>query len=287
DLGAATGAIEVLPCPESGDRDRADLDRLTFLIAECEFQEYLAAFWLGRQAQTQSSSLFTLAGAFSFFRHEVLLKTILYDNQTVSEDTKVTFDVRKQFAEKRLACIPEAIVYVTPTPTLRALYSQRVRWQRGEIEVAAIHRELVEPNMLRLRGLALGRTLLIDHTFLFPRLTWTFLFPALVFLGYPLSLILSSLLIIYVFYILIAAICMLAIYVIATPAIRARLRRSWWIVGVMPAYRMIIFAYRLAGSIIALAEPAEWRVQDPWTETAAAARSFTKTLEQFFARRNR
>jgi biofilm PGA synthesis N-glycosyltransferase PgaC len=272
----------VLPCPEAGNQSR-----IAFLIAECEFQEYLGAFWLGRQGQTQSSSLFTLAGAFSFFRHEILLKTILYDKQTVSEDTKVTFDVRQQFGDKNLACIPEAIVYVTPTPSLRVLYSQRVRWQRGEIEVAAIHREMVDADMLRLRGLALGRTLLIDHTFLFPRLTWTFLFPALVFFGYPLSLILSSLLIIYVFYTVIAAISMLAVYAIATPAIRARLRRNWWIVGVMPTYRTTIFGYRLAGSIMALTEPAEWRVQDPWTETTAAVRSFHKTLEQFFARRNR
>lgn len=285
-LGAATGAIEVLPSPESDEQDRADLDRLAFLIGECEFQEYLAAFWLGRQGQTQSSSLFTLAGAFSFFRHEILLKTILYDNQTVSEDTKVTFDVRQQFGEKKLACIPEAIVYVTPTPSLRALYSQRVRWQRGEIEVAALHQEMVGANLLRLRGLALGRTLLIDHTFLFPRLTWTFLFPALVFFGYPLSLIFSSLLIIYVFYIMIAAISMLSVYVIATPAIRARLRHNWWVTSVMPAYRMIIFGYRLAGSIMALTEPAEWRVQDPWTETIAAIRSCSKTLGQFFARRS-
>ena len=274
-LGAATGAIEVLPVAEA-----ERVNRMAFLIAECEFQEYLSAFWLGRQGQTLSQSLYTLAGAFSFFRREVLLETALYDKQTVSEDTKVTFDVREQFGGHRLACIPEAIVYVTPTPSLGALYSQRVRWQRGEIEVSAVHREMVDAHVLRLRGLALGRTLLIDHTFLFPRLVWTFLFPALVFFGYPLSLIVSAMAVIYAFYVLIAAVSMLAVYVIATPDIRARLRRHWWIVAVMPAYRSLSFSYRLAGSIIALTEPAEWRVRDPWVEIADAARSLVAELKE-------
>ncbi len=269
-LGAATGAIEVLPAdPNAGTQP--------FLIAECEFQEYLVAFWLGRQGQTLNDSLFTLAGAFSFFRREVLLKTELYDKQTVSEDTDVTFDVRKRFGGERLACIPEAIVYVTPTPSWRALYAQRVRWQRGQIEVAAVHQDLLDTSLLRLRGLALGRTLLIDHTFLFPRLTWSFLFPALIALGYPLSLVVGAMLIIYLFYVLIAAVSTVAVYLIATDEIRRRLRANWWITLLMPAYRMLTFVYRLAGSIIALAEPAEWRVRDPWSETVNALSSFWRT----------
>lgn len=272
-LGAATGAIEVLPAER-------DADLIAFLIAECEFQEYLVAFWLGRQGQTLNDSLFTLAGAFSFFRREVLLRTGLYDKQTVSEDTDVTFDVRKQFGGERLACIPEAIVYVTPTPSLRALYAQRVRWQRGQIEVAAVHQDLIDASLLRMRGLALGRTLLIDHTFLFPRLTWSFLFPALVALGYPLGLVVGAMLVIYAFYVLVAAVSMLAVYLIATDAIRRRLRAAWWVTLLMPAYRMLIFVYRLAGSIIALAEPAEWRVRDPWGETLNALRSLGRSLIQ-------
>lgn len=285
-LGAATGAIEVLPVMARNrvsSRNPVSVERMASLIAECEFQEYLGAFWLGRQGQTLSQSLYTLAGAFSFFRREVLLKTALYDKQTVSEDTKVTFDVRRQFGGHRLACIPEAIVYVGPTPSLSALYAQRVRWQRGEIEVAALHREMADANVLRLRGLALGRTLLIDHTFLFPRLVWTFLFPALVFFGYPLSLIVSATLAIYFFYALIAATSMLAVYLIATPSIRARLRRAWWIPTLMPAYQMLIFGFRLSGSIMALTEPAEWRVRDPWTETVGAICSlYTQLRKRLF-----
>ena len=272
-LAAATGAIEVLPMPVA-DRQ----NRTAYLISECEFLEYLAAFWLGRQGQTENQSLYTLAGAFSFFRREIVLHTMLYDNQTVSEDTKVTFDVRQQEGGKRLACIPGAIVYVTPTPSLSALYAQRVRWQRGELEVAALHQEILDLNMLRLRGLALGRTLLIDHTFLFPRLVWTFLFPALVLFGYPSSLIVSAAIAIYIFYVALDIISMLAVYLVATPSIRARLRRTWSIVALIPLYRYLIFGFRLAGSLIALTEPAEWRVRAPWVETRRAVRAWAETL---------
>ena len=264
-LAAATGTVEVLPASESIDHGP-----IPFIIAECEFQEYLSAFWLGRQGQMLSQSMYTLAGVFSFFRRDVLLKTFLYDKQTVSEDTKITFDIRNQFGGDRLACIPEAVVYVTPTPSLGALYSQRVRWQRGELEVAAVNESLIDGNVLRAHGLALGRILLIDHTFLFPRLVWTFLFPLLVFFGYPLSLIVNALGLIYLFYVVIAAGSALSVCAIATPAIRSRLRRTWWITAVIPMYRFLIYGFRLAGSIAALTEPAEWQVRPPWTETKSA-----------------
>jgi poly-beta-1,6-N-acetyl-D-glucosamine synthase len=276
-LGAATGSVEVLPAPP----DALINDRIGFLIAECEFQEYLLAFWLGRQGQAESHSLYTLAGAFSFFRREVLLSTLLYDKQTVSEDTKVSFDVRAQFGGHRLGCVPEAVAYVTPTPSFGALYAQRVRWQRGELEVAALNLPMLDANLLRLRGLSLSRTLLIDHTFLFPRLVWTFLFPALAFFGYPLSLVFSAMLLIYIFYIFLAAVSMVGVYLLAGPAVRERLLQNAWVVLLVPLYRMITFVYRLAGSIIVLAEPAEWRVQDPWAEI----RSACNNLNLFFQKR--
>jgi poly-beta-1,6-N-acetyl-D-glucosamine synthase len=279
-LAAATGTVEVLPAEESIDRDP-----IPYLIAECEFQEYLSAFWLGRQGQMLNRSMFTLAGVFSFFRRDVLLNTALYDKQTVSEDTKITFDIRTQFGGERLACIPEAVVYVTPTPSLGALYSQRVRWQRGELEVAAVHLDLLDAHVLRMRGLALSRIVLIDHTFLFPRLVWTFLFPALAFFGYPLSLVIEALGLIYLFYMGIAAISVTAVYVMATPSIRTRLRQTWWLVTIVPAYRFAIFVFRLAGSIIAVAEPAEWRVEPPWTEVRQALDVETQRIRRKLALR--
>lgn len=267
-LAAATGTVEVLTAAESGLAGR-----IPELIAECEFHEYLAAFWLGRQGQALSHSLYTLAGVFSFFRRRALLDTPLYDKQTVSEDTKITFDIRQRFGGGRLTCIPEAVVFVTSTPSLSALYAQRVRWQRGELEVAAVYQHLIDINVLRLRDLALGRILLIDHTFLFPRLVWSFIFPALCFFGYPLSLVVSALGLIYLFYAGMALLTDVSVYLMAPARVRERLRRDWWIIGLIPAYRFLIYVFRLAGSIIALTESPAWRVQNPIEETARAWRA--------------
>jgi poly-beta-1,6-N-acetyl-D-glucosamine synthase len=270
-LSAATGSIEVLPAPEAAGG-------LATLIAECEFQEYLSAFWMGRQYQSLTNSVFTLAGGFSAFRREALLGTFLYDKDTVSEDTKLTLDIYQRIHNAKIQCIAQAVAYVSPTPSLKALYAQRVRWQRGLLEVAALHPAQFSPNILKVRGVALSRLLTIDHTLIFPRLIWTFLFPAMTAFDYPMGLVASASLFMYVFYIAIAVIMTLSIYVVAAARERARLRDYWWLSLIMPAYRFLIFVFRLAGSLTVLAEPAEWRAPDPVSATQQAGRDLVSQL---------
>jgi putative glycosyltransferase (exosortase G-associated) len=279
-VSAATGGVEVLPAAlEAG--------RMAHLIAECEFQEYLAAFWMGRQYQSLTQSLYTLAGAFSAFRRDVLLQTFLYDKLTVSEDTKLTLDIYKHVPNAQIVCVPQAIAYVTATPSLASLYAQRVRWQRGQLEVVALYPERIHFNLLQLRGLALSRLMMVDHTLLFPRLIWTFLFPLMTAFGYPLSLVVSATLFMYVFYVGINAVTALTTYLVAGEVERERLRANWWIVALLPAYRFLIFVFRLAGSLIALAEPAEWRVVDPVTETRRAGLKLLERAKQAVERYQR
>lgn len=277
-ISAATGGIQVLP---SDPRD----GRRRHIIAECEFQEYISAFWMGRQYQSLTNSLFTMAGAFSVFRREALLQTFLYDNQTVSEDTKLTLDFYRQLKNARIICIANAIAYISPTRSLSALYAQRVRWQRGQLEVAALNPERIHPNFFQVRGLSLSRLLMIDHTLLFPRLVWMFLFPLMIFFDYSISLVLSAVLLMYGFYAVINGLTALGMYLITGSAEKERLRRNWWIPLIMPAYRSFIFLCRLAGSIIVMTEKAEWRVTDPVAETRDALRQMYGSLKQKFSKR--
>lgn len=263
-IAAATGSIEVLP------EERKTSDPLRHLLTECEFVEYYAGFRIGRQYQTTTNSLFTLAGAFSAFRREVLLRTFLYSNRTVSEDTDLTFDIHHSFQQLRVACVPEAIAYVEPTPSLGALYSQRVRWQRGQLEVAAAHPQLLSKNLLRLKGLSPPRALVVDHTLAFPRVIWTFLLPTLYFLGYPLPLVVSATLSMYICYMAVEATILGTCYLLAENGPKQRIRRSWWIFSVMPAYRFLIFWFRFGGFLSALMEPPQWRVETPWVQTKRA-----------------
>jgi len=144
----------------------------------------------------------------------------------------------------------------------------------------ALYPERINFNLLQLRGLALSRLMMVDHTLIFPRLIWTFLFPLMTAFGYPLSLVVSATLFMYVFYVGINALTALSTYMIAGDVERERLRANWWIVPLLPAYRFLIFVFRLAGSLVALAEPAEWRVVDPVTETRRASQKLLERARQ-------
>ncbi len=265
-LAAATGSIEVLP-PEGLNQPA-----WKEIWAECEAMEYLAAFHIGRRYQAAANSLFTLAGAFSAFRREVLLGTFLYDRTTVSEDTKLTIDIHRQCAARgmRIGCVAEAVAYVEPTLSLSRLYAQRVRWQRGELEVAALQPDLDVTSVFRSRGLSVPRMLAIDHTLAFPRLVWTFLLPMLYFVGYPLPLVASATLGMHLFYSLIEALSMATCYALGDREVKARVRKDWYLFVVMPAYRFVLFWFRLGGFLNVLTDEAQWQVTSPWEDAARA-----------------
>jgi poly-beta-1,6-N-acetyl-D-glucosamine synthase len=260
-LAAVTGAVEVR---ELLKEERAH--PLRYLSSECEFLEYYAGFRIGRQYQSLTNSLFTLAGAFSGFRRDVLLQTPLFQNQTVSEDTQLTFEIHRSFRGMRLECLPDTIAYVDPAPSLSALYAQRVRWQRGEIEVACLFKEFLR-QPFGLRGISLPRSLIIDHTLAFPRVVWTFLMPMLYFLGYPLGVVVSATLCMYLAYMMVDGIYALVTYTLAEEEARARIRRNWWIFTVLPAFRWVVFWFRFSGFLTVLKDPPQWRVQDPVQQT--------------------
>ncbi len=263
-LASATGAIEVLP--PSG----AAPSIMQIVLAECEYLEYLASFKIGRVYQSLNDSLYTLAGAFCAFRRDVLLRTFLYSQQTVTEDTDLTFELHERSGKDRLACVPEATAFVHPVPGLGALYSQRVRWQRGQLEVMARHQKLMRRGgFFCLRGLSLQRLLMVDHTLSFPRMAWFFFLPALVFFDYSLELVLTGFMATYVLYAAIEGLWVLVTYLVSEPEARRRLRRSWWLFLATPVYRFVVFWFRLAGFLAAQAEPPSWRVVDPLTATRA------------------
>jgi hypothetical protein len=92
---------------------------------------------------------------------------------------------------------------------------------------------------------------------------WTFLLPILALFGYSLSLIMMAFFVLYGFYMLVdlAWICVAWLGVGETA--RRRLLNFLWILPAMPLYRMVIFWFRIAGFLHAIAEPGAWRVQDP------------------------
>jgi biofilm PGA synthesis N-glycosyltransferase PgaC len=276
-LGAVTGTIEVLPPDE-------DASRFVHLLEECEFFEYLTAFHVGREHQTLMQNIYTLSGAFSVFRRELLLQTSLYSSDTVTEDTDLTFEIYERFPGWRIACVSSAVAYVHPVESLSALYAQRIRWQRGQIEVSARHERLMQGPIWRLRGFSPARILLIDHTLAFPRIVWTFLLPILTLFGYSLSMIIMALIVLYTFYLLIDLAWVGVAWLGANQIARKRLQNFLWILPMMPLYRMVIFWFRIGGFLHAVAEPGAWKVQDPIAQIRAGLGNLGEIVDGYLGR---
>lgn len=261
-IGACTGYLEIMP-----PAGRTSLGRS--LLAKLEFLEYATTFGVGRTYQSMINAIYTLSGACTVYRREVLLSTFLYNKATVSEDTDMTFQLYERMANFQLAAVPQAKIYLYPIESLSALYAQRVRWQRGQLEVSAMHKKLMSESIFKISGFSPARALLIDHTLSFPRFVWTFFMPILVVFGYSPSLIITAYLLVYLFYVLIELLWFLAAYTYADAEVKLRLRKSWIYCMLMPLYRSLTFFFRFSGFLYALSEPGSWEVQDPGKQIKA------------------
>ncbi len=169
------------------------------LLQNNEYFEYAQSFLSGRIIESSANRLFTMSGAFSAFRKEVLLKTYMYNTQTVGEDTDMTFQIRSKL-KGRVALCTDSFFYVDPIESLDQLYIQRQRWQHGEIEVSRsfmsdqLHLDKFFKNFM-------VRRLMIDHTFLFPRMIWMFGIFVLAYLGYSPIVLLLSVIFMYLLYV--------------------------------------------------------------------------------------
>jgi len=265
DIHCMTGAIMVNP--ELVDNTKGFAKRL---LRKCEFFEYAQAFLAGRNFQSEFDSVFTLSGAFSAFRKSTILKTQMYNTDTLCEDTHVSLQIRKILKQKVHLC-ENAIFYVEPIENVSRLYLQRQRWQRGELEVAHM---FLEKEMKLVKGFASNfmiRVIIFDHTFAFPRMIWYFALLCLMLFYYDLSLVLGSIAIIFTLYILSAFLFYMVIlgYLKSKPDIKKYYRTKWYLCILMPLYNLMVFWFRFAGIINGINTSSSWRARTPDEESDA------------------
>lgn len=261
DIHCITGTI--LTNPELIDQTKNPFMRL---FQKLEFGEYCQAFLAGRNFQSELNSIFTLSGAFSAFRKSAILKSQLYNTDTVCEDTHVTFQIRDGMGKKVALC-PNAIFFVDPIGSVNQLYVQRQRWQSGELEVMHM---FMGKRLNAARGFFsdfVVRVLMFDHTFAFPRMIWYFALICLTFLNYPFSFILISLVLIYILYVLSAFLYYLNIlsYLGYDKKLRRFYARNVLILLLLPFYNFVIYWFRMAGILNSIKTTGAWRTQT-WKE---------------------
>ena len=270
-LGAATGNIEVdwelleardsagdIVVDENGLPKPRRLKLGERFLAKAQFLEYVASFRLGRHAQSITDSMYTLAGACSAFRRDVVMLARGYSNRTVSEDTDITWMLHE--AGIPIGFVPGARVLLEPCVHWDELYGQRVRWARGQLEVSALN----EPTKGQKRSAAarttLPKMLLFDHTLAFPRLVWMPLICFFPLLGYSPMIIIVALIAMYVFYLAIEAVNTVACYSVAEPDTRERIEHCGLVLFFLPLYRMVVFFFRVSGFLVTLTEEQQWTV---------------------------
>ncbi|MBO5094950.1 MAG: putative glycosyltransferase, exosortase G system-associated [Lachnospiraceae bacterium] len=226
-----------------------------------EFMEYAQAFLAGRNFESQFNSIYTLSGAFSSFRKSVLLKTFLYNTNTICEDTHLTFQVRSILGKKVHLC-NDAVFMVDPIESVNKFYTQRQRWQIGELEVAHmfLKEKLHNPISGYFNNFVI-RLLMTDHTFAFPRMIWYFVLIALGCMNYSFHNIAVACILIYLLYVFSSFLYYLNIisFLRVFPDLRRYYARKLLYVAVMPIFNLFAFFVRFAGIINSIRRKSSWK----------------------------
>lgn len=264
DLQCVTGAI--LTDPKQIDKYKVGLPRL---FRKMEFMEYAQAFLAGRNYAAEHNDMYTLSGAFSAFRKDAVLKSQLYNSDTLAEDTQITFQM-KYLQGMKVGICEDAIFFVDPIEDFNKLYTQRQRWQRGSLEVSTLFlKEDMNPaKAFKDENI---RTLMYDHTFAFPRMIWYLALICLLAVNYAANVIIFATLFIFFLYILLGY-----FYYISTvgflhdfPEIKKYYRKQWYVVPLLPFFNFVVFFIRFAGVINSINTQSSWRTRNLTDERKA------------------
>lgn len=136
---AAGGIVRVLNgCELSGGRiRRVRLPKTPMAIIQVV--EYLRAFLIGREAWARGNMQMVISGAFGIFRRDVLMRVGGYRASSIGEDFDLVARLHRLLLEDArkytIAFVPDPVCWTEVPPTLRGLGRQRVRWQKGLIDV--------------------------------------------------------------------------------------------------------------------------------------------------------
>ena len=266
DLNCMTGAV--LTEPRLIDQFEHFFPRL---LRELEFMEYAQAFLAGRSYASELNKVYTLSGAFSAFRKSAILKSRMYNTNTICEDTHITFQMR-YLQKERVEICENALFYVDPIEGVNKLYTQRQRWQRGSLEVAKqflndkndFGRSFLDVNV---------HTLLYDHTFAFPRAIWYLALLCLLFMNYSSKMILLSTAFIFLTYIIVGFMYFATVlyFFREFPDLKSYYAAHWWVVILLPFFNFAVFFIRLAGIVNSIGTDSAWKTRNLTEEGQAFA----------------
>lgn len=231
------------------------------IFRRLEFMEYCQAFLASRNYESETNSIYTLSGAFSAFRKSTILKTQLYNTNTICEDTHLTYQVKTLLKQKVGLC-ENALFFVDPIDNFDKFYTQRQRWQIGELEVNHMFfRDSLDESVVKLLKKREIRLLLLDHTFSFPKMIWYFAMIALCIINYSLNSLLVFMGVLYILYTINAFLYFFNVigFLEKFPNIRKYYISNWVYLFIFPAYNFVSFFVRLAGITNSINRQSSWK----------------------------
>lgn len=258
------------------------------LIRRLEFMEYANAFLAGRNYAGETNSIYTVSGAFSAFRKSAILKSWLYNTDTICEDTQLTFQMRYVQKEKIHICV-DAIFLTDPIEDMDKLYTQRQRWQRGSLEVSKQFMGTDKLNPFKMFSDVNVKTLMYDHTFAFPRMIWYLATICMLFLGFSGKTILAATAVLFGLYTVCGFLNFLASCFFLQPFedLHEYYKKNWWVVPLLPFFNLMVFFIRLAGIINSIGTDSSWKTRTFTDERLAFRAELKKDFSKLFAWRDK
>jgi cellulose synthase/poly-beta-1,6-N-acetylglucosamine synthase-like glycosyltransferase len=195
------------------------------------------------------------------FRRDALFEIRGYRGRTVSEDTDATLTLQR--SGHKVGYLPQVRVHIAPTIELGDLYAQRLRWQRGQIEVMAVNADLLGAKN-RFWGWTLPRRLQNDHALALLRLVWGFILPLFPLLGYDHLLLGQATLLMFVMYMLTDFLLFLVAWPSCGESEQRMLRMFLVWIPLLPIYRVLVYFFRLSGILKSLSDDPAWTVKTTW-----------------------
>lgn len=111
------------------------------LITKCQALEYITGINLLKRAFDYLGVVMIVPGALGAFRKSALVERGSYDTDTLTEDFDATLKVLK--SGNTVQASFEALSYTEAPTTLKDLYKQRLRWNRGNLQTMIKHRDIM------------------------------------------------------------------------------------------------------------------------------------------------
>lgn len=112
----------------------------TNILANCIALEVVIGVNLLRPPFSLFGVVMIVPGAAGGFKKKVIFQRGMYDNDTLTEDFDMTLKLLK--ARQKIIGIP-SISYTEVPSTIKGLYRQRTRWNRGNFQTLMKHRDII------------------------------------------------------------------------------------------------------------------------------------------------